>query len=302
MMDAIEVLPAPGHSRARLAAAQFLSAYTGNTLAAYTKDLQILFDWCRRYGLDPLAATRPHLELFGRHLAEERGNKPPSVHRRLSTVKCFYRMAAVDDVISKSPAEHLRLPRLFPDEAQLRGLERLELGAIILQARRTDPCEEALVALMGLMGLRVSEACSVLVEKCQTSTRGHRLVEFTGKGGKPASVPLAIPVARAVDQAIDDRTSGPLLLRRDGRPMDRRYAARVVARLGRKVGIDFPVTPHMFRHAYVGLGLDAGVALRDMQIGARHADPRTTARYDVRRRDYDKHPNYILAAFIAGAA
>jgi hypothetical protein len=38
---------------------------------------------------------------------------------------------------------------------------------------------------------------------------------------------------------------------------------------------------------------------RDVQIAARHADPRTTMRYDRARKDLDRHPNYILAACMA---
>jgi hypothetical protein len=45
--------------------------------------------------------------------------------------------------------------------------------------------------------------------------------------------------------------------------------------------------------------LDAGVGLRDVQIAARHADPRTTMRYDRARKNLDRHPNYILAAYMA---
>jgi hypothetical protein len=44
--------------------------------------------------------------------------------------------------------------------------------------------------------------------------------------------------------------------------------------------------------------LDAGVSLRDVQIAARHADPRTTMRYD-RARKTSTAPHYILAAFMA---
>jgi integrase/recombinase XerD len=44
---------------------------------------------------------------------------------------------------------------------------------------------------------------------------------------------------------------------------------------------------------------DAGVDLRDVQIAARHADPRITMRYERARQNLDRHPTYILAAFMA---
>jgi len=53
------------------------------------------------------------------------------------------------------------------------------------------------------------------------------------------------------------------------------------------------------RHAFVTTMLDAGVDLRDVQIAARHADPRTTTRYDRARQNLDRHRNYILAAYMA---
>jgi hypothetical protein len=46
--------------------------------------------------------------------------------------------------------------------------------------------------------------------------------------------------------------------------------------------------------------LDAGVPLRDVQIAARHADPRTTTVYDRRRQNFDRHAAYVVVAFVAG--
>ena len=65
-------------------------------------------------------------------------------------------------------------------------------------------------------------------------------------------------------------------------------------------GVKLPrMHPHMLRHTFVTTILDAGVDLRDVQIAARHADPRTTMRYDRARKNLDRHPNYILAAYMA---
>jgi hypothetical protein len=48
--------------------------------------------------------------------------------------------------------------------------------------------------------------------------------------------------------------------------------------------------------------LDAGVALRDVQEAASHADPRTTMRCDRARRSLDRHATYNVATFVAGAS
>jgi integrase/recombinase XerD len=55
----------------------------------------------------------------------------------------------------------------------------------------------------------------------------------------------------------------------------------------------------MLRHTCVTTMPDAGADLRDVQIVAHHADPRTTMRYDRARNNLDRHPNCILAAYMA---
>ena len=85
---------------------------------------------------------------------------------------------------------------------------------------------------------------------------------------------------RSVRTAVGDRQAGPLLLTRTGGRMTRGAAARVVTRLALLAGIEKHLTPHSLRHSAITAALNAGVALRDVQEFARHADPRTTIRYD----------------------
>ena len=95
-------------------------------------------------------------------------------------------------------------------------------------------------------------------------------------------------------------TDGPILLNTRGVRMDRHAATRRLRVLAAATGMRMPpIHPHMLRHTYVTTMLDAGVDLRDVQIAARHADPRTTMRYDRARNHLDRHPNYILAAYMA---
>jgi integrase/recombinase XerD len=107
-------------------------------------------------------------------------------------------------------------------------------------------------------------------------------------------------VGRAIDRAVSGRSAGPILLNNRGTRMDRHAATRRLRLLAGTAGVQIARThPHMLRHTFVTTMLDAGVDLRDVQIAARHADPRTTMRYDRARKNLDRHPNYILAAYMA---
>jgi integrase/recombinase XerD len=289
-------------TRDELAANAYLSRYSGATRDMYRTDLRIFFDWCAFNRVVPLEASRMHLEFFSRYLEEERGNRPASVHRRLSTVRGFYRIAVADEWIDRNPSEYLRMPKVRYDETRTLGLDRIELGNLIQTARATSPRDAALVSLMGMLGLRVSETCAVNIEDYSTVERGHRVLFLVGKGDKPATIPVPVPLVRTLDQCADGRTSGPLILRRDGKAMDRRTAYRRVQRLCKLAGIEKPIGPHSLRHSAITAALDAGVPLRDAQVFARHSDPRTTTRYDRGRMNLDRHASYIVAGFLAGAA
>ena len=143
-------------STAELAALGFLTQYRGNTLALYRTHLKVLYAWCAQHGLDPLALTKTHLELFRHHLEQERHNSVGTVNARLTMIRTFYRYCVAEEFIDKSPAERLAVPRAERDDTRLVGLSRLEL-AILLQV--SDSYTLYLVFLMGLLGLWVSNPC-----------------------------------------------------------------------------------------------------------------------------------------------
>ncbi len=161
--------------------------------------------------------------------------------------------------------------------------------------------EHALISLLVLNGLRVSEATGADIDRLGLE-RGHRTLTILRKGGKIVTIPLAPRTARAIDLAIGERLDGPIFLGPDGQRLDRHAAGRIVRRVARRAGITKKVGPHTLRHAFITAALDAGVPLRDVQEAASHADPRTTMRYDRARVSLDRHATYIVAAFLAGAA
>ena len=225
-------------------------------------------------------ARRADIEGFGRHL-ETCGRARATVARQLCTIACFYRYAEEEGLISISPAVHVRRPRL-DYESHATGLDRNEVGAMLVAAGLGGAQEHALISLLALNGLRVSEAIGANIEQLGVE-RGHRTLTILRKGGKIVTIPLAPRTARAVDLAIGERSEGPILQAGDGTRLDRHAASN--ASCGESPA-----------------ALDAGVALRAVQEAASHADPRTTMRYDRARVSLDRHATYIVATFIAGAA
>jgi site-specific recombinase XerD len=218
----------------------------------------------------------------------------------LSVVAGFYRTCVIDRVLEHSPADYVRRTSVPPESPAL-GLTHLQFEAMLTVGRdSTNPNDFALVAMLGLLGLRIFEATGTNIEDLGEE-HGHRVLRVHGKGDKVVLVPLPPAVNRAIERSIDARPAGPILLTSRGTRMDRHCATRRLRRLAEHAGVNLPrMHPHMLRHTFVTM-LDAGVDLRDVQIAARHADPRTTMRYDRARKNLDRHPNYILAAYMASA-
>ena len=283
----------------RIATAAYLARFKGQSRIHTESDLRSFLGWCGRQGLDPLAAQRPHVELFLRWMQEIGRYKPSTVSRRLSVVAGFYRTCVIDGLLEHSPAEYVRRPRVSTESPTL-GLSHLQLEALLTAGRQSSNVNDfALVTMLGLLGLRIFEATGANIEALE-EVHGHRVLRILGKGDKVALVPLPPAVGRAIERAVDGRVGGPILRSRTGNRMDRHCATRRLHALARVAGVSTArMHPHMLRHTFVTTMLDAGVDLRDVQIAARHADPRTTMRYDRARKNLDRHPNYVLAAYMA---
>jgi integrase/recombinase XerD len=280
--------------------AGYLAGFGESTRRAYSLDLRQWIGWCRSHDLSVFEARRAHIELYARWL-EERGRARATVSRRLSTITGFYRYCVEEELIPKSPATHIRRPKL-QYESNAVGLDRNELGMFLVQAGLSGGRDHALACLLALNGLRVSEALNSDIEDLGLE-RGHRTLTITRKGGKIVTIPLAPRTARAIDLYVGKRSEGPVFVNRDGtRRLDRHAATRIVKRLAKHAGIDKRISPHSLRHSFITAALDAGVALRDVQEAASHADPRTTMRYDRARQSLDRHATYIVSTFVAGAS
>ena len=130
----------PFTDQLRLAVAAYLARFKGSSRYHTDSDLRCYLAWCGERGLDPLAARRPHLELYIRWMQEIRRFKPSTVSQRFSVAAGFYRTCVIDGLLEHSPAEHVRRPSVPPESPTL-GFTHLQFEAL-LTAQRADPAQQ----------------------------------------------------------------------------------------------------------------------------------------------------------------
>ena len=217
-------------------------------------DLRQFTSWCYARSLNLFAVRRGDIESFAREL-EAKGRARATVTRRLCTIVGFYMYAVEEELLDHSPAAHVRRPRV-DYESHAVALDRNELGALLVAAGLGPPVEHALISLLALNELRVSEAIGADIDTPGPGARAPDADHHPQRrqGRHPA---------RAA-HGPGDRPGHRRAHRRAGVPCRGRAAAgqarcRTDRPQGRPPrGIGKSVTPHTLRHAFITAALDAG--------------------------------------------
>ena len=298
----VTALPAPGQLTAldlEFYIEAFLQRWDNeNTRVTYRTDLETLQGWCTANGLDLFTLHRIHLEVFMRYLRDERGNSASTILHRMGTLSQFFDLAVDDGLSAKNPTRLLKLPKRPSSNSIDKALTARQFERLVWAAA-ANPTEYALVVIMGMCGLRISPTCALDVETATVVDQAYRMFVFVNKGGERMSVPQPPAVMQAVDRAVGGRTSGPLLLRRDGSRMTRQSAAKIITRLAKKAGVDRTVTPHSLRHTFAVTSLAGGAPLEAVALSMGHKDPSTTFRHYGRPRiPNNQHTSHMVAGSI----
>ncbi|MFM8979114.1 MAG: tyrosine recombinase [Planctomycetia bacterium] len=260
---------------------------SGNTLAAYRRDVRAFLQLARIGGDDTQALARlSHADLVRWMGAERRaGRAPPSIARRLAAVRGYLAFAQSLGALAGDPTEGLpagkaweRLPKVLPP----RHVEAL-LGSVPGQgalALRDRAMLEALYAT----GARVSELCGWDVGDVRLEQRVARCL---GKGSKERWVPLGEPAMQAIAAWLERGrpalaragANGPLFVSRSGQRLDRHRVYRVIAARARAAGVAARLGPHALRHSFATHLLSGGADLRAVQELLGHATVKTTQVY-----------------------
>lgn len=166
------------------------------TREGYTREARLYTGWCEQRGLDPRAVRRHDVEAY-RNARTVSGDSARTLARRLSALSSLYTYAGGYG-IGSNPVSGVKRPKIDRSSSPSQSLARPEVPRLLAVAQEDGPRSAALVALLVLNGLRVSEALGDDVADLGHD-HGHRTLTIRGKGGAQTKVPLAPLVARAVD-------------------------------------------------------------------------------------------------------
>src|SRR3954465_8279446 len=222
---------------------------SAHTRSAYRRDVTHWLRWCAGRDIDPMAASFLHVNAYARELESTvdgrtgRPTSPATVARRLSGVSSWYDFLARLGALAANPVAGADRPRVDRDHSATVGLTAAEVDALLVAADRGEgPLagrHRAMLARLAALGLRVGELVGLDVADLGHE-RGHRIVRFIGKGGRPRRRALGPGPAAAPARSLAGRPGppdGPLFVTEAGNRVDRHAVFRLVRRLARAAGI-----------------------------------------------------------------
>ncbi len=277
------------------------------TRTAYRRAIQ---SFAAVLGRDLITATRRDIEAHRANL-EAAGRAPATIAKVLSALSGYYAFAVDEGVIDRNPASSARRPKVS-DTSPRRALSPADVRAILAVPDVSKPVglrDRALLVTLIVQGWRVSEALGLRVEDLAEES-GHKVATICGKGGKVARVPLAAATWQTIIAWLEasNVTTGPVFVAVTkggvvvaGVAVSQQAAWKRLQTAAAKAGVARHVHAHLFRHGAVTTALASGVPLHQVQDFARHADPRTTQRYNSQRASLANPAPHVLAAALLDA-
>ena len=252
-----------------------------NTVAAYSRDVAELL---AALDLEPRAVRSDDI---ARYLAE-RGKElsKRSQARLLSSLRSFFDWLILEGERKDNPCDRIDAPKLGRYLPAVLSVEEVEAILDSVDTARggwTAFRDRAILEILYGCGLRVSEACGLLISQVYLA---EGFVRVVGKGDKERLVPLGAVAAEAFSQYLDARPQAAepafddvAFLNKNGRPLSRVAIFNLVKRQALLAGVRKEISPHTFRHSFATHLIENGADLRAVQEMLGHESILTTEIY-----------------------
>lgn len=266
-----------------LDAGKYERKLSSDTLKAYRIDLQQFSEFVNGKWPD-----RDLLISYIKHLNQNFA--PRSVKRKLASIRAFYHELELDGTLDESPFDklHIRiqspkpLPRIIPNQIVH---DLLQCAYASYSPTRRNILRDIMVLeLLFSTGLRVSELCALSKDTFLLEGSELRLL-INGKGSKERILQIATPellkLARIYCREFhtEIQTQSFILFNQRGKPLLPQSVRRIIQKYLNRIGVEYHVTPHMFRHTFATSLLEAGMDIRYIQSLLGHSSISTTQIY-----------------------
>lgn len=247
----------------------FLSdqGWSRNTIRAYVTDARLWFSErisLRNQPVIPLDEVETETK---RWLNTYRNKwEPRTMMRKVTSLRSYMKWLGITNPLVNFKLPTAAQPEPHPLPGGLQDLERMITASF-------HPDDVILIALCGLVGMRISEALSV---KSDDFDMPSRTVLIYGKGERYRKVPLSpraysLLIGRVAERFLDG--GGTLLACSD------RAARKAITALGRRAGIVRPVASHDLRATFATMAYARSKDIVSVSRLLGHADTRTTQMY-----------------------
>lgn len=256
---------------------------SANTRRAYQSDLQAFATFCQA----PLHQVR--LRDLLDYSASLGSLAVTTQGRRLSAVKSLFAFAHRLGYVALDVGAAIKVPAV-KDTLASRIISEWDVQQLLGLERR--PRNAALLRLLYIAGLRISEACGLCWRDLTARDNAGQITVF-GKGGKTRMILLPAPLwARLLALPGAHESADPVFLSRQGGPLAASAVHRIVKAAAKRAKLPDSVSAHFLRHAHASHALDRGAPVHVVQATLGHASLATTTRY-THARPGDSSSKYL---------
>lgn len=271
---------------------QFEKRYSPHTVIAYRKDLQQYSDYLALNELDFAEVRHQHLRSWMVELLDS-GMEPKTIHRKLSTLRSYYkflireRLAANNPILQiKPPRIPKRLPVVIEDSkmnALLDGGTGSSEGFSVFPGGFSGLQHRLILELLFGTGMRLAELVSLKEEDINVY---ESAIKVLGKRNKERIIPVNAGLLALIReytelknaQEICNKTS-VLIVTKDGKPVYPKLIYRVVRTYISFISSHNKRSPHVLRHSFATSLLNRGADINAIKELLGHASLAATQVY-----------------------